>query len=105
VEKNAKAGGCPFMTFSSEFDDRPGPVQERLVQVQKDWIEALGRAAQLTVTEKQFRSDLDAEQFALQVQSLALGYNYALKMLKDSKARPRVENAFEELLTAASKAR
>jgi AcrR family transcriptional regulator len=94
-------GGCIFMACATELDDRPGPVLDYLVHTQRDWIETVARAAQIAVTEKHFRRDLDAEQFALEVQSLALGYNYALKLLKDPRARQRVEAAFEALLSRA----
>src|SRR4028119_719493 len=34
-------GGCPFIALANELDDRPGPVRERLVAYQRDWLQAL----------------------------------------------------------------
>jgi AcrR family transcriptional regulator len=91
-------GGCIFMSAAVEFDDRPGAVREKILQNQRDWLDAIARAAQIAVKEKHFRVNLDTEQFAHEQQSIALGFRYAHRLLKDPKARHRAELAFESLL-------
>src|SRR4051812_45302382 len=59
-----RPGGCFFVGTSAELDDRPGPPRDALVQACKDWIDAISTAAQIAITEKHFRADLDAKQFA-----------------------------------------
>ena len=55
-------GGCPFIALANELDDRPGPVREKLVAYQRDWLQSLATAARIAVTEGHFRADLDTEQ-------------------------------------------
>lgn len=101
VERNVAPGGCLFMTASVEFDDKPGAVHDKLLQVQNDWMDALTRAAEIAVKEKHFHRSTDPRQVALEMESLALGYNYALRLLHEPKARHRAEAAFEALMVRA----
>lgn len=101
LEHSPFPGGCIFFSASMEYDDRPGPMRDLLVGSQRDWLEALAKGAQIAVQEEHFRPNLDVEQFAHEMQSIALGFNYALKLLKDKRARQRAETAFEALLARA----
>src|SRR5688572_27760940 len=38
---SALPGGCVFVAATAELDDRPGPVRERLVELQRDWVKTL----------------------------------------------------------------
>src|SRR5687768_2935104 len=62
-------GGCPFVALASELDDRPGPIRERLVGYQRDWLQSLATAARIAIDEKHFRADLDPGQFAFNLRS------------------------------------
>ena len=35
------SGGCFFCAASSEYDDRPGPVRDRLVEIMREWLNTL----------------------------------------------------------------
>jgi len=91
-------GGCIFVAAAAELDDREGPVREALVRSQRDWLEALARAARLAVEVGHFRADLDAAQFAHELYSILLGFHHARRLLRDPDARRRAERAFEALL-------
>ncbi len=94
-------GGCLLISLSYEYDDRPGPVRDLLVRSQRNWLGALARAAQIAIDEGHFRADLDCEQFAYQLQSLCMGYQYNHKLLGDRKAEDQLRAAFEQLLAAS----
>lgn len=94
-------GGCIFMSSAVEYDDRPGAIQDQLLQSQRDWLDVLARAAHIAVQERQFHEGLDPEQFAHEAQSIALGFNYAYKLLRDPKALERSHAAFEALIARA----
>lgn len=64
AESKAVPGGCPFMSAANEYDDRPGPVRDYLVEGQQRWLGGLAKAARLAVDRGEFRADLDLEQFA-----------------------------------------
>ncbi|HEX2162870.1 MAG TPA: TetR/AcrR family transcriptional regulator [Thermoanaerobaculia bacterium] len=94
-------GGCLFVGLANELDDRPGPLRDRLVAYQRDWIETLATAARIAVAEGHFRADLDCEQFAYDFYSIELAYHHFHRLLRDPDAERRARNAFAELVTLA----
>lgn len=91
-------GGCIFIATANELDDRPGPVRDRLVALQEDWLEALATAARIAVSEGHFREDLDARQFAYDLYALILAYHHFSRLLHDPAAEERARSSFEALL-------
>ena len=55
--------------------------------------------ARRAIAEGHFRSDLDVEQFAYELQSLMLGYHHSARLMRDENAETRVFQSFESLLT------
>jgi AcrR family transcriptional regulator len=96
-------GGCILVAASVEFDDRPGPQRDFLAKSHADRAAFLAKAARMSVDAGHFRTDLDCEQFAFDIDSIALGYHHAQRLLRDSKAEKHARFAFERLL-ALSKA-
>lgn len=91
-------GGCVFISASNEYDDRPGPVRDYLVEEQQRWLGALARAATIAVETGDFRSDLDVDQFAHDFYAVALAYNHFHRLLRDPHAETRARASFERLL-------
>lgn len=94
-------GGCIFVTASVELDDRPGPARDRLISSQKDWLETIALAARIAVEEKHFRNDLDSEQFAHEMLSIAYGYHFIRRLADPVQAEGRARTAFTRLLDDA----
>jgi AcrR family transcriptional regulator len=99
TRSNRYSGGCPFMQFSFELDDQPGPLRDDLTRQQRGWKEILAESARRAIAEGHFRSDLDVEQFAYELQSLMLGYHHSARLMHDENAETRVFQSFESLLT------
>jgi AcrR family transcriptional regulator len=95
------SGGCLFVAAAAELDDQMGPPRERLVQLQKDWLDVLAGAARIAIAEGHFRKDVDVEQFAHDLYGIALAYHHAFRLLKDPRAKERAERSFEALVHAA----
>lgn len=91
-------GGCIFVAAAVELDDKAGPARDFLVRAQQGWLQTLARAARIAMQEGQLRADLDPEQFAYEVWSLALGYHHLRRLLRDPQASARVHAAFDRLL-------
>jgi AcrR family transcriptional regulator len=91
-------GGCLIVAASVELDDRPGPLRDYLVHSHQRRHDFVAKAARLAIEAGHFRPDLDAEQFAFDVNSIVLGYHHAYRMLRDLQARERARAAFERLL-------
>jgi AcrR family transcriptional regulator len=94
-------GGCLFVGASAEFDDQPGPIRDRLVQDQRDWLDTVAQVFRTGIAEGQFRPDADPEQFAYDLHGTMLAYHHASRLLGDPDATARATRAFEALLLAA----
>lgn len=101
AESDAVPGGCPLMSASHEYDDRAGPIREFLVEVQHRWLSTLAHCARHAIERGEFRSDLDADQFAHDFYAVVLAYNHFRRLLRDPRAEERARAGFEGLLTAA----
>jgi AcrR family transcriptional regulator len=96
------AGGCLFVTAAIEYDDRPGPVRDYLMGVYGRWIGLIAATADRGIAAGSFRPTLDARQFAHDFNSALLGFNQALRLLRDPDAETRARRALERLLTDAT---
>ena len=105
IQGSSFRGGCLLISLSYEYDDRPGPIRDLLVRSQKDWLAVLARAARIATEEGHFRANLDCEQFAYQLQSLCMGYQYNYRLLGDRKAEEQLRGAFEQLVASSRSAK
>ncbi len=94
-------GGCLFASSAMEFDDRPGPVRELVVELVLQWRATMARAARIAMEEGHFRSDLDPEQFAFEMHALMMGYHLEARLFRGPEAQARACRAFEALLRAS----
>jgi AcrR family transcriptional regulator len=97
---NSGPGGCVFVAAAAELDDRPGAVRDRLVALQKDWLEMIGIVFRTGVAEGHFRGDVEPEQFAHDLYAIMLGFHHAARLLRDPRADARSHSAFERLLSS-----
>jgi AcrR family transcriptional regulator len=100
AKSNSGPGGCLFVAAAAELDDRPGPVRDRLVELQKGWLDTIGIVYRTGVDEGHFRPDADPGQFANDLYSVMLGYHHAWRLMRDPQAEKRARTAFERLLAS-----
>jgi AcrR family transcriptional regulator len=101
IDWGQQTGGCFFVGATAELDDQPGPARDALVQACRDWLDSLATAARITVSEGQFRADVDPDQFAYEVYSIMLGFHAYQKFLRAPASLARAQSALERLLVAA----
>jgi AcrR family transcriptional regulator len=94
-------GSCVFMASAFEWDDRQGPVRERVVSHFRALHAGLARAVQVAIDEKQFRADLDPDQFAHELHGILLQYHLEARLLRNLEATAHARRAFEHLLADA----
>ncbi|HKA60214.1 MAG TPA: TetR/AcrR family transcriptional regulator, partial [Gemmatimonadales bacterium] len=94
----ALPGGCIFVAAAAELDDRPGPVRERLVALQRDWINVLATSVRKGIEAGLFRSDVDPEQFAQDMYGIMLAFHFHTRLMHDARAAARARSAFDALL-------
>lgn len=94
-------GGCIFVTAGVELDDRPGPARDRFVAAQRDWLATIAHAAKIAIDEKQFRKDLDCDQLAHEIFSIAYGYHFLRRIHDPKVSERRARAAFDRLIVDA----
>jgi AcrR family transcriptional regulator len=85
-------GGCFLTAASFEFDDRPGPVRERVREALDLWLSVLAADARRA-------GFTDPDQIAFELNAIAMGTNHAVRLQGDSKASSRCRRAMERVLT------
>jgi AcrR family transcriptional regulator len=89
-------GGCFFQAASLEFDGRPGPVRDRVLEVMSQWLAWL--------TELARRSELSAgqepAQLAFELNAIGLATNWQRQLLGDGETLERAEQAFARVLAS-----
>src|SRR6478609_3128270 len=85
-------GGCFLTSASFEFDDRPGPVRDRVREALALWLRVLAGDAR--------RAGFpDPEQVAFELNAIAMGTNSAVHLHADPDAAARCHRAMNHVLT------
>jgi AcrR family transcriptional regulator len=104
VEDRVFKGGCFFTAASFEFDSRSGPVRDAIAAAMKAWLGTLARAVDAAKKSRHIKGSVDAEQFAFEIYSLAMGANWALQLLDDKAAMKKArENILQRIRAVATK--
>ena len=85
-------GGCFLTSASFEFDDRPGPLRDRVKETLDLWLRVLAADARRAGLE-------DPEQVAFELNAIAMGTNSAVRLQRDPGASTRCRRAMERVLT------
>jgi AcrR family transcriptional regulator len=98
-------GGCIFVQAAVELDDRPGPARDRLVKLQREWLETIATTVRVAREQGHLRADVDPQQFAFELYGIMLVSHHHSRLLHDRAAEDRARRAFERLLESARPAR
>lgn len=63
-------GGCFFLTVQAEFDDRPGPVRERVAKALRDWLAFIHRLVEEAVERGELAGEIDPAQLTYEIDAL-----------------------------------
>jgi len=91
LERKVFAGGCFFAAASVEFDDRPGPVSDRVRDAVGAWLAYLEAQAEALGSE-------DPALLAFELHALGQGANSSFRLFGDARAFQRARKAMERLL-------
>jgi AcrR family transcriptional regulator len=75
VERGVFSGGCFFEAAGAEFDSRPGPVRDAIVENKRYWAGTLARAFRDAQRVGEARDAIDADQVAWELNCLLAGAN------------------------------
>jgi len=96
-ETDQLPGGCPFVAAASDYDDREGPVRDRVAFYLEAMMAQLEKAVALAVDEGHFRKDTDVRGFAFEAWGIVLAYQQWARMLKADDAADRARAALAAL--------
>lgn len=94
-------GGCILMAAASEYDDRPGPLRDRVRANELRWRTALQRAVQLAIDNNDLSAG-DAGQGVFELYAIALGVHHDAGLFGYDTARLHGDVAVERWFIAHS---
>lgn len=93
-----ETGGCILMAAASEFDDKPGPLRDRVRGYQRQLRTEVQRCLQMAIDSGDLRPGSDAAQLAFETYALVLGTHHDLRLFGTDEVIARAGRAFEALL-------
>lgn len=82
-------GGCFLTQAATEFDGRPGPVQDEIRSLNALWLGVLRGEAQTGIEAGEIDGGADPAQIAFELNSIAQGVNQAIQLDDDRAAIER----------------
>jgi AcrR family transcriptional regulator len=77
------SGGCFLCAASMEMDGRPGPLQDAVASVMREWIGVLGANIEAAITARELRADVDPAGMAFRLNALGMAANWQRQLLHD----------------------
>lgn len=90
--------GCIFISGAVEFDDRPGPVRDALIEAVGAWQDAMIRAVAQARQEGHLVADADERQITFEIHALILALHYDARFLQQPGATQRAVRGFNNIL-------
>lgn len=90
--------GCIYISGAVEFDDRPGPVRDALVEMVQTWQRALERAIGMSIDEGHLKPDTDRAQMLFEIHGLILALHHDARFLRQPGAIERAQRGFERVV-------
>jgi len=97
-ERQVFPGGCFFACTSAEFNNRPGPVRDRIVEMVGTWLSYLEHAVEQAQQAGELDQSLTAREIAFQLDSFAQAANAQYQMFRDEQVFAEARRAVRERL-------
>jgi AcrR family transcriptional regulator len=93
-------GGCFFAATSSEFNNRPGPVRDRIAETMRAWLGYLERAVEQAQEAGELERSTSARELAFQLDAFAQAANARFQLFGDEAVFDEARRAIRERLEA-----
>ncbi|MFM2119978.1 MAG: hypothetical protein RL722_1446 [Pseudomonadota bacterium] len=90
--------GCLYISGAVEFDDRPGPVRDALVDMVRTWQAAIERAIRQAVEEGHLLARTDTLQLMFELHGLILALHHDARFLRTPGAMERARRGYDRLV-------
>ena len=85
AERQVFPGGCFFAATSFEFNNRPGPVRDRIAEMIASWLSYLEHAVEQAQEAGEIDASLGAREIAFELDSFAQGCNAKFQLFRDAR--------------------
>ena len=102
LERGVFPGGCFFWAVAEEFDSRPGPVRDSVLEKKAYWSYSIERSVREAQEAGEVDRDVDPEQLAWELDSLLGGVNSGFKGGDGQRAVERGRRAIRDRLNRAA---
>ena len=90
--------GCVFVSGAVEFDDKEGPVRDRMVAVNRAWQGEMRKTAVQAIEVGHLRQDCDPEQLVFELSGVMLSLHHDARLLRDPRAVERARTTFNRTI-------
>jgi AcrR family transcriptional regulator len=103
-ERQVFPGGCFFASTAFEFNNRPGPVRDRIAEMMRSWLSYLEHAVEQAQKAGELDPQLEAHEIAFQLDAFAQSANAHFQLFRDERvfeeARRAIRDRIESLRVA-----
>jgi len=92
-------GGCPIDAATREYDHRPGPMREAVLDRQRLLERELGKTIRMAMETGELAADTDPPEVAFALMGIILAYYRAQATVGDEEAERRARAAFQRLIS------
>jgi AcrR family transcriptional regulator len=93
--------GCLMISGSIEYDDRPGPLRDAVVDIIRGWTAELLRAIDDAKATGELRAEVDSRQLAFEIYGLMLGFHQNARLLRSADSTRRARTGLRRLIADA----
>ena len=105
AERQVFPGGCFFAATSFEFNNRPGPVRDRIAEMMRSWLSYLEHAVEQAQDAGELRPDVSAREIAFQLDAFAQAANAQYQLFREDRVFVEARRAVQERLESLRPAR
>ena len=91
-------GGCPIDAATREYDHRPGPMRDAVLDRQRLLERELAKTVRLAIETGELRPDTDPDEVAFALMGIILAYYRAQSTVGEAEAEKRARRGFERLI-------
>jgi AcrR family transcriptional regulator len=99
-------GGCFFAATSAEFNNRPGPVRDRIAEMVQTWLSYLEHAVEQAQEAGELDRSINAREIAFQLDAFAQAANMQYQLFREERvfddARRAIRERLENLRTSVA---
>lgn len=97
-ERQVFPGGCFFAATSFEFNNRPGPVRDRIESMIRSWLSYLEHAVEQAQDAGELDPKVSAREIAFQLDAFAQASNAQYQLFRDRQVFDDARRAIQERL-------